>query len=328
MKKSIAFVLFLFLFCIFIHASYGQIDHIRFAAPLLYGVEPAPGHIAGADFNGDGSCDFVVASILEGGGDLLISDGNGGYARSSNRQDGEATMSITLDFNNDGWEDYAIVTNKGVRVVKNHMGIGWSVKTYFQYYQGFITTVTGPISFCAADFDADGFTEIAVAIVEPDTKEQVLKCIENNAGVLAEDTTAYALTDGPSYEHLRSIATGDFNSDGWPDVAVSFTDAKKLSLLLNDGSGGFAAPFMTDLDVQAWMIVAEDFDHDGMSDIAVGSQTDKAIKVLLSKGDASFTALDNLALGDALYSLGTADLDGDGDADLYANSADNLFTSW
>jgi len=81
--------LFSFLFLFVRNNTLAQMDHIRFPSPELYAVEAAPGHIAGGDFNNDGITDFVISSILEGGGNLLISNNKGQYDISSNHQDGE-----------------------------------------------------------------------------------------------------------------------------------------------------------------------------------------------------------------------------------------------
>ena len=320
--------LFSFLFLFVRNNTLAQMDHIRFPSPELYAVEAAPGHIAGGDFNNDGITDFVISSILEGGGNLLISNNKGQYDISRNHQDGEATVALTFDFDKDGWTDYAIVTNKGIRIVKNNQGIGWTATTFFQYYLGFITTYSGPITICSADFDHDNFLETAVAIVEPEDGTQILKLIQNENGSLSEDSSMYSLTDGNKFNYLRSMVSGDFNDDGWVDLAVTFTDDKKLSILLNDGAGGFKFPIIESLDSQAWMAISKDFNKDGRDDIAIGSQVDSSITILFSNGYGHFSKSDIIRLNAELYSINSADLDSDGDNDLFANSVDNLFTSW
>lgn len=321
-------IMFLSMMFFLARNSDAQMNHIRFSAPELYAMEAAPGHISGTDFNHDGITDFVIASILEGGGNLMISNSEGKYDISRNHQDGEATISLTFDYDKDSWTDYAIVTNHGIRVVRNVQGVMWTKKTFFEYYLGFITIHTGPITICSSDFDHDGFSELAVAIVEPTNNAQFVKLIQNQNGVLAEDTTSYSLTDGRYFEHLRSMVSGDFNNDGWDDLAITFTDDKKLSILLNDGAGSFKTPQIDSLNIQAWMALCADFNQDGIDDLVIGSQADSSIVVLYSDGTGHFTQSDRLMLTDQMYSVNSADLDGDGDNDLFANSIDNIFTSW
>ena len=46
----------------------------------------------------------------------------------------------------------------------------------------------------------------------------------------------------------RSIVTGDFNNDGWADLAVANKDSNDVSILLGLGNGSFATQFRIALD--------------------------------------------------------------------------------
>jgi len=45
--------------------------------------------------------------------------------------------------------------------------------------------------------------------------------------------------------HPKAVVVADFNGDGKPDIAVSNFDTNTVAVFLNDGSGNFAAPIVT-----------------------------------------------------------------------------------
>ena len=95
----------------------------------------------------------------------------------------------------------------------------------------------------------------------------------------------------PAY---RTIAAGDFNGDGYPDVALSDSRDKELHVYLNDGSGGFS---MTPHDTYSVGddprdIAIAEFTGDSHLDIAVVNRNDWDISLFQGKGDGSFDDLD------------------------------------
>ncbi|HBJ38596.1 MAG TPA: hypothetical protein DDZ51_28375, partial [Planctomycetaceae bacterium] len=71
----------------------------------------------------------------------------------------------------------------------------------------------------------------------------------------------------------QAIASGDFNNDGFLDVAVALGEANKLSIRLNDGKGGFL-PEEIDIDLGTTgagptSLVVGQFDNDTKLDVAL-----------------------------------------------------------
>lgn len=106
---------------------------------------------------------------------------------------------------------------------------------------------------------------------------------------------------------LQTIATGDFNEDGHPDVAVAgFGLYGNVSILLGDGQGGFMAPTFlgTNSPLTGIGVVAHDFNKDGHLDLAVADYLDEStgnVNLWLGNGTGRFSASASVATGIALF---------------------------
>lgn len=73
-----------------------------------------------------------------------------------------------------------------------------------------------------ADFNKDGFIDAAIAPVDfSGVREPVRFMINTGGGNFANQTATVLSNAQPGVVHARKILTGDFNSDGWPDVFVA-----------------------------------------------------------------------------------------------------------
>jgi len=119
-----------------------------------------------------------------------------------------------------------------------------------------------------------------------------------------------------------TIATGDFNGDGIPDL-VALSELS-LNVFLGKGDGQFQPPMVFPTG-GAWYsnIAVGDFNHDGKLDVAVGApqtQTTETVNVLLGNGDGTFQAPISSTIYAYTSFLAVGDFNHDGNPDLAAVS--------
>ena len=127
-------------------------------------------------------------------------------------------------------------------------------------------------------------------------------------------------SNSPVGSYPESIAIGDFNNDGIPDLAVANSGDGTASILLGKGNGTFqpAAGSPIAVGEAPWAIAVGDFNGDGDTDLAVANYTSQSVTILLGNGNGTFTEAANssIPLPEYPISLVTGDFNGDGIADL------------
>jgi Ca2+-binding RTX toxin-like protein len=268
------------------------------------------------DFNGDGQPDTLLPNRNSKNAAVLLSDGKGGFnAEATIAWDPLSSSPIISDINNDGKADLVSIQNNAaavsVSVVLGNGSGGFSAPTTFA------TTTVYANSMVVDDFNGDNKADVfvssgdnAILLGNGDGSFKASTKVEGNFGtvkvadfngdnkrdIIGINRTSISLTLGKgdgSFESqttfaieglakdafLESIAVGDFNSDGKPDLIVgtsSFTPktdttpavtTSGVSVLLNNGSGGFSTKtsFATAEDLQS--IAVGDFNGDGKADI-------------------------------------------------------------
>ncbi|MBK7977276.1 MAG: VCBS repeat-containing protein [Deltaproteobacteria bacterium] len=166
------------------------------------------------------------------------------------------------------------------------------------------------------DFDRDGDLDIAVLGFGNTHAVQVLYG-DGSGGFSAP-------TPFPVATRVHSIAAGDLDGDSYPDIVVSdpafnLGDPGQLSILLNDGLGGFLPETRITTDLEPTGLVLEDFNRDGHADIAVAhdlfTTTDNSVEVFLGDGTGQFAAALVVPSG-AAEAIQSTDLNGDAVPDL------------
>jgi hypothetical protein len=166
-----------------------------------------------------------------------------------------------------------------------------------------------------ADFNHDGLPDFAkVAASEKDQPgpTHLVILLGQPDGPPAEAAPPVALGPSPT-----SIATGDFNKDGHPDILIGDSTGA-LMFFSGDGTGRIVpAGTVAHFDSVVSIAVA-DFNHDGIPDIAVSDWRASRATVLLGDGKGGFRPTWSFPLrmrGKAPH-LAAADFNGDGIPDL------------
>jgi hypothetical protein len=175
----------------------------------------------------------------------------------------------------------------------------------------------GPDAMAAGDLDGDGDPDFAFA-----TGSSIIVLKNLGGGSFAPPETI-ALGAWSVADVAIANLTGD--SDGKLDVAATASSdaAEDLVILLNDGSGGFAAPVRYDTapgvsSAGPTGIAVADFDGDAKLDVAVANEYAANVAVFLNQGAGVFpTTPTAYAVGSSGYEwIAAGDLGGDGKPDL------------
>lgn len=122
---------------------------------------------------------------------------------------------------------------------------------------------TNPISIQTADFRKTGISDVVVANQGADNAVASIVVLFNDG----KGNLTVASTVNPPIAPA-ALAVADFNADGYPDILSTGVDGS-LALLLNDGTGHFAAVTSLAGTTSVSSISASgDFNADGLPDIA------------------------------------------------------------
>jgi len=283
-----------------------------FSNPVYYSTGgTGPTGIVAADFNNDTWIDLAYCLFSPGSSvKVLLNDQSGGFVATQSLYSGNAVWIVAADFNGDGWMDV---------VSSNSQISGGTAKVFLNNGAGLLLVgVAHPVGFMplgAAAADLDGDKDIDIAVTSRST-DAVSVLMNNGDGTFAP-FQSHAVGETPQF-----VATGDLNGDQLPDLAVSSTGisfTSDVSILINNGLGGFQPQVTYDVGYDAAGILVEDLDNDGDNDVAVAVEPQSKVFVLSNNGNGALAAPMLFACGqpgDTSRAIIAADLDDNGQLDL------------
>lgn len=287
------------------------------------------------DIDGDGLVD-IAGVWSDAGIAFLLNQGNGAFSPPYLPYDlsfGNKDQFVSVDVNGDSREDWVMSTSIGTIAVFINMGNG-NFAPRVDYPAGGSAT-----KLAAADFDGDGLNDLVAA-----SKLNVRLLHNLGAGTFGPPV----IYSAKPMQGLGS-ATGDFNGDGYPDVArlEQQTPNAVLSVMFNQGNGtlGSRVEIATLMKTSQTIfdpeeIVAADFNEDGYSDIIVRGGPENN-ELFLSDGIGGFVLQGRV--WPHWESFLVADYNGDGHPDIAGvfaesypqfaanfmlNNGDGTFYSW
>jgi hypothetical protein len=118
--------------------------------------------------------------------------------------------------------------------------------------------------------------------------------------------TSFAVGSTP-----RSVAVGDFNGDGRPDLATANGGSSNVSVLLGNGMGSFGTATSFEVGSAPGSVAVGDFNGDGRPDLATANIGSSTVSVLLGNGTGSFGTATSFAVGLSPWSVAVGDFNAD-----------------
>jgi 6-phosphogluconolactonase (cycloisomerase 2 family) len=181
------------------------------------------------------------------------------------------------------------------------------------------TTGTQPNSVAIGDLDGNGKPDLAVANVGSAS----VSVFRNTSTSIAAGSFA-AKVDFATGTSPRSVAIGDLDGNGKPDLAVANVGSASVSVFRNTSTSGsiaagsFAAKVDFATGTSPRSVAIGDLDGNGKPDLAVANQNSATVSVFRNTSTSgsiaagSFAAKVDFTTGTFPSSVAIGDLDGDG----------------
>ncbi|MDQ4121863.1 MAG: FG-GAP-like repeat-containing protein, partial [Acidobacteriota bacterium] len=167
------------------------------------------------------------------------------------------------------------------------------------------------------DFNGDGKQDIVTGsdpFAGNNSTSTVSVFLRNAANNGFDEPVSYTAGTNPS-----TVAVGDFNGDGKPDIATANRSSNDVTVLLrNAANNGFDSAINFAVGSAPRSVAAGDFNGDGKPDIVTANLSGNSASILLrNEANNGFDRID-YAVGNGPNSVAVGDFNGDGKPDIVA----------
>jgi len=288
--------------------GFGDGEFVSFPVEAV-AIGGMPAEIAAGDLDGDGLTDLAVFDASDNSLALILQNLDGHFTESVRLPLGAEVVEIEVaDLDNDQNDDILLLMGQSGQVlVLNNLGS-------LQFDADVFDVGANPSGMHIADIDLDGTPDVVTANYGEDDISVLLN--QGNGSFSPQIRTACGT--GPT-----TLASSDFNGDGFPDLCVSLS-TPSIGVLLGNADGSFGLRHAIELNDPANGVAALDVDQDGSVDIAALNPTGH-VEVLFGFGSGDF-APDSTSLIDTNprpEDLVLTHLDGDDYPDLLVVNSSN-----
>lgn len=252
----------------------------------------SPYAVALGDANGDGHLDIATANtnISNDSISFLLGDGTGNFAAAVMYPVGDGSFYqpqgiVLTDVTGDGHADI-VTANSGANNLSVLVGDGAGNFAAAVH----LTPDLGPVAVAAADVTGDGRVDLVTLNT---TAQDVSVLAGDGAGgfAAAVNYAIYPFEGIVDYNPWPwGLAVADVTGDGDLDIVTANTQNDTVSVLPNDGAGGFGSFANFDTGAHPGSVTVADIDGDGKADVITANRQNNNVSVLFneSAGDVIF----------------------------------------
>jgi hypothetical protein len=263
--------------------------HGGFTTKATYAVAAyaAPAEVVTGDFNKDGKLDlyFATAAWNSSQGHLLMLGNGDGTFQVPTNAFGCAGFGLSVgDFNGDGIPEVAsteFAPSDVCVAIYSPSAATWSrTRVVVRAY---------PASTAIADFNGDGKPDLVVGSnTLPSGSYNTASVTLGNGDLTFGASSTYTVATPnvpnsfPQGDPAPRVTTGDFSSDGKPDIAMANPGSNSVSILVNRGDGTFAGSSTYPVGSVPVAIAQADLDRNGKADLVTADSGSNTVSVLLN----------------------------------------------